>query len=255
MNYSEILFEKKDGVCRLTLNKPPLNIIGLKMMEEILDAVTKAGTDPSVRVIVVAANGKAFSAGMDILDHTPERAPLMMDAFNRLFFAIERLDCATMAAVDGAALGGGMELVIACDMVIASERAKFGQPEVKLGFFPPLAAVLLPSLAGRGAALEIMLSGEPVPAARARELGMANRVVPVEGFAGEVDKFAAEVARHSGAVIRLCKKAERAARGRPFGEALDSAKAIFLDELMKSQDTLEGLKAYAEKREAQWQDR
>jgi len=255
MDYGEILSETKDGVCRLTLNKPPLNIIGLRMMEEILDAVSTAGTDPSVRVLLFLAKGKAFSAGMDILDHTPERAPLMMDAFNRLFIAIERLDCATVAAVDGAALGGGCELAFACDMIIASERAKFGQPEIKLGFFPPLAAVLLPGITGRAGALEMILGGEPFTAARAAAAGMVNRVAPVEGFEAEVNKFTGEIARHSGSVIRLAKKAERAARGRPFGEAIEIARRVFLDDLMKTADTLEGLKAYQEKRSPVWRDR
>jgi cyclohexa-1,5-dienecarbonyl-CoA hydratase len=255
MEYKEILSETKDGVCRVTLNKPPLNIIGLAMMEEMLDAVSTAGANPSVRVLLFLANGKAFSAGMDILDHSPERAPLMMDAFNRLFCAIERLDCATVAAVDGAALGGGCEVVMACDMVIASERAKFGQPEVKLGFFPPLAAVLLPGRIGSARAFEMMLGGEPMPAAQAREAGLCNRVVPVEGFGAEAAKFAGEIARHSGAVIRLCKKSARAARGRPFGEAIETARAIFVDELMKTADTLEGLAAYEGKRAPVWRDR
>ena len=255
MDYREILFEKRDGVCRLTLNKPPLNIIGLRTMEEIIDAVAAVAADPSARVLLFAANGKAFSAGMDILDHTPARAPLMMDAFNKMFLAIERLDAAVVAAVDGAALGGGCELAFACDMIVASERAKFGQPEVKLGFFPPLAAVLLPACVGRAKAIEMMLGGEPMTAAQARDAGMVNRVAPVESFPAEVDKFTGEIARHSGAVIRLCKKAERAARNRPFGEAIEAARRIFLDELLTSADTLEGLKAYEEKRAPVWRDR
>ena len=255
MEYSHIKVSVREKVAWLTLARPPVNIIGLQTMEEMIDALGTISKDSGLRALVIAAEGKAFCAGMDVGDHSPERAPLMMEAFNRLFFALDEVPVPVVAAVNGAALGGGFELVMACDMIVASGKAKLGQPEIKLGFFPPLAACVLPRLVGPAVAAEINLSGEPISAARGYELGLVNKVAGVETFDEELQTFLGRFTGHSGAVTKLCKKVWKGSANMPYREALDMAKDVFVDELMATEDVREGLRAFAEKAAAEWRDR
>src|SRR5439155_5940402 len=177
--FQNIKFQIDDRVARITLARPPLNILNIAMMREIggaLNAVPKR--DLAAIVFDSAPGTRAFSAGVAVEEHVPETAYQMLEAFHAIFRSLLQIAKPAIAVVDGPALGGGCELVAACDIVIASERAKFGQPEIKLGVFPPVAAILLPRIIGEKKAREMILTGEVIDAAEALRYGLANHVVP-----------------------------------------------------------------------------
>src|SRR6185369_15608878 len=165
-DFAEIKFQIDDRVARITLARPPLNIMNIAMMDEIGKALELCGQGANLAAIVFEAadEARAFSAGVAVEDHVPATVVRMLDSFHRIFRLLEKISVPVVAVVDGAALGGGCELVAACDLVIASERARFGQPEIKLGVFPPVAAVVLPRIIGKKAR-EMILLGETIDAA------------------------------------------------------------------------------------------
>jgi cyclohexa-1,5-dienecarbonyl-CoA hydratase len=205
-------------------------------------------------VLVIDAVGKAWSAGVDVADHTPDKIDEMMRVFGETFTALDRVPFVTIAAVHAAALGGGCEIALACDVQLLSDRAKIGQPEIQLGVFAPIAAALAPRLAGWGRAMAFLAMGETIVAADAERIGLATRVLPSEGFAESVDAFAASIARHSRVAVEMNKRAMRAARG-PVLEGIRAAEKIYLNQLLPSADASEGIAAYLEKRAAVWKHR
>lgn len=240
------------GVSRITLNRPPLNVLNIAMMEELAAALDAAAQEPT-GVLLLEAEGRAFSAGVDVADHKPEKVAEMVAVFDRIFHVLMGINKPVVAAVNGAALGGGCELVLACDLVIASEKAKFGQPEIAVGVFPPVAAYLLPRLIGYIPAMELLLSGEAIDAHRAYALGLVNKVVAADNFAAEVEGFLAKLVDKSPAVLGLTKKAVRTGFNKGFAEALAAIDRIYLEELMRTADAVEGLNAFLEKRKPVWQ--
>lgn len=243
------------GVRTIALDRPPLNILNVAMIRDLTEAIREAGADPATRVVVIRAAGKAFSAGVEVGDHTPEKAPEMIDAFGGLFRAMLDAAVPTVAVVHGAALGGGAEIALFCDLVLAGPKASFGVPEITLGFFPPVAAVMLPRRMPRAVAMEMMLTGDRIDARRACEVGLVNAVLPESGTEEAIEAFVARVARHSGAVLRLAVRAVDQADGAPIARALEGADRLFLDKLMATADVREGLASFFEKRKAVWKDR
>ncbi|MCL6610725.1 MAG: enoyl-CoA hydratase/isomerase family protein [Peptococcaceae bacterium] len=252
MNYQYLKVKSEGGIASVTLNRPPLNVLTIPMMEELVSALQWAAREPG-GLILLEAEGKAFSAGVDVADHTEDKVGQMIDVFDRIFLTMAGTDKAIVAAVNGAALGGGCELVLFCDLVVASDRAKFGQPEIAVGVFPPVACFLLPRLTSWPRALELLLSGEIVGADRAEQLGLVNKVVPADSFADGVKEFLQKFAVHSPAVLALTKKAARAGLGRDFAGGIKAIDEIYLRELMQTADAVEGLKAFMEKRKPVWQ--
>lgn len=251
---SSILFEVQGGVARVTLNRPPLNILNIATIEELHGAIERAESE-EVKVLVVGHQGKAFSAGVAIEDHTPEKVPEMLEKFHGLFRLLQSMAVPSVALVDGMALGGGCELAVFCDMVIASERATFGQPEIKVGVFPPVAAVLFPHLVGRNRALELLLTGKTIGAAEAKAIGLINQVYPVEGFAGKAEEFVSSLTSLSGPVLKLAKRAVDQSLYASVVDGIAAAERLYLGELMKTEDAHEGLAAFLEKRKAVWRGR
>jgi cyclohexa-1,5-dienecarbonyl-CoA hydratase len=243
------------GVRTLTLDRPPVNVMDIGMIDELTAAIAEAGKDPTTRVIVFRAKGKAFCAGVEVGDHTPEKAPMMITAFTRMFQTMIDVAVPTIAVVEGATLGGGAELVLFCDMVLMGPKGSFGVPEITLGFFPPVAAAALPRRIPRAVAMELMLTGDRIDAARAQAIGLANLVLPAEGTEDAIQAFVARVAKGSGAVLRLGVRAVDQTDGMPLPLALNHAGAIFLADLMRTADVREGLASFAEKRKPVWQDR
>ena len=256
-NYQHIKFKIEDRVARITFARPPVNIFNIAMMREINDALNQCGRQRELVAIVfdAAADCRAFSAGVAVEEHVEETVFQMLDSFHAIFRNIEQLARPTIAVVDGAALGGGCELVAACDLAIASERARFGQPEIKLGVFPPVAAVLLPLVIGDKRARELIITGELIEAAEAARLGLVNYVLPGNELEQKTSELLAGLRGLSAAALELTKKAIDLGRGRSLDSALKEVEDMYLHELMKTYDANEGINAFIQKRKPEWRDR
>ena len=252
---STIVCETRDGVARITLNRPPLNVMNIAMMEEINAALEGLTSDDDVKLLIFDHDGKVFSAGVDVKDHTADKVGKMIEVFHRIFRLLNSLRLPTLAVVDGAAMGGGCELATFCDLVVASERAKFGQPEIQVGVFPPLAAVVLPHLVGRNRTLELLLTGDVIDAREAARIGLINRVFPTEDFHEKVDELIAKLTSTSPLVSRLTKQAVDDSLYLSVDEGISKVEDLYLGELMRTEDAFEGLNAFMEKRKPQWKNR
>ena len=251
MSYQNLKIKSEGGIIRITLDRPPLNVLTIDMMEEMVKAFKWARTEPG-NIVVINAAGKAFSAGVDVADHTPDKVGLMIDVFDRLFLSMAELEKPIIGVINGAALGGGYEVVLFCDMVVASEKAKFGQPEIKVGVLPPIACYALPRLLSWPRAMEVLLSGDIFTAAEAKEMGLINQVFSVDEFDQGVDKFLQRFTSLSPVVLALTKKAALAGERKSFAEGLKAIDHIYLQELMQTKDALEGLQSFMEKRPPVW---
>lgn len=236
----------------IVLDRPPLNVLDLGALEElerILEDLAAAGT---TRVVSLRGAGKAFCAGVSVEDHLPGRCDATIRTFDRVVRHLLELPVPVVAAVNGAALGGGCELAAACDLVLAREGARLGQPEIRLGVFPPAACALLPRLLGRQRALDLILTGRTLGVEEAFAVGLVQRVFPAEEFEASVEAFLERLAGLSAPVLRLAKRAAVEAADRPVAEALAAAERLYLGELMELDDPVEGLGAFLEKREPAW---
>jgi cyclohexa-1,5-dienecarbonyl-CoA hydratase len=257
MVFEFIRFVVSEGVARVTLNKPPLNVLDIAMMQEINAALEALKGDPSTKVLVfeAAEGSKAFSAGVDVSEHTADKVEEMIGVFHRIFRLLDALDIPTVAVVGGAALGGGCELALFCDMIIASEKASFGQPEIQVGVLPPIAVVALPGMVGPKKAMEIVFTGDRIRAAEAQSIGLVNRVVPPEELEAAAAEFISKLAKLSGAILRLTKRAVRIGSVGRFAEGLEAIEELYLGPLMDTEDAHEGLAAFMEKRAPVWKDK
>jgi cyclohexa-1,5-dienecarbonyl-CoA hydratase len=236
----------------ITLNRPPLNILDIPMMQA-LDAVLERALPKSDFVIFQGAGPKGFSAGAEIADHTPERVEKMLSAFHAAFRRLAEADCLTIAAVDGYCLGGGMELATFCDFVLATESAQFGQPEIKLGCFPPVAMVTLPHLIGMRAAAHLILTGHQISATEAYRLGLVTRVVMDHELPVALESLLEELRSLSPAILHLTRKTLWNLHSSEFAKQLEEVERVYLSELMRAHDAQEGIRAFLEKRAPTWQ--
>jgi cyclohexa-1,5-dienecarbonyl-CoA hydratase len=243
--YRFIRCELTGGVARIVLARPPLNIMTIAMMEEIGAALESVASFPGLKAVLFAAEGKAFSAGVDIDDHQDDRVTPMLEAFHRIFRLLHDLDSVTVAAVNGAALGGGAELATFCDLVVASETATLGQPEIKVGVFAPIAVLHYPLRVGPHRALQLLLSGRIVGASEALAIGLVDRVVPA-------DKLDESVEAELGRFLHLTKRALRERLGQSFHPGLSRLEDLYRYELMAIEDAHEGLRAFGERRKPVW---
>ncbi|MHB1343232.1 MAG: enoyl-CoA hydratase/isomerase family protein [Thermoleophilia bacterium] len=243
------------GIGRLVLDNPPVNVFTIPVMEAAVAGLRQLEADPGVKVIAVEAAGdRAFSAGVDVADHTPDKMRYMLDIFDELCMGLHRSPKPTVALVRRMALGGGCEVVACCDMVLASDQATFGQPEIKVGVFPIIGVALFPDLLGAKAAAELLLSGATYSAADALRVGLVSRVAADDEFQEQADKYLGRLAKNSGLVMSLTKKAMLAGLGKGVDEALKAADAVYVDELMITHDANEGLQAFLERRPPEWKE-
>lgn len=241
----------------ITLKRPPLNVLDIAAMRHLdreLSAILQ-GSKPCEFVVFQGAGSKAFSAGAEVADHTPDRVAEMLDAFHAIFRRLWRSDAITIAAVRGHCLGGGMELATFCDFVVAAESAKFGQPEIKLGCFPPVAVVMLPQLIGPRAALDLILTGRTISVAETQQLGLVSRVVPDEQLGAATESLLAELSARSPAVLALTRRVLLQQAGFDFERRLRKVEHIYLGQLMQTADAQEGIRAFLEKRQPVWSGR
>ena len=236
----------------VTLNRPPLNILNIEMMRE-LDAALKSVLKKCDFLLLKGEGAKGFSAGADVADHTPKRVGKMLKAFHAIFRRLAAADCTTIAVVHGVCLGGGMELATFCDFVVAAGTAEFGQPEIKLGCFPPVAMVTLPDLVGLRAATDIILTGRQFGAPEAQLYRLVARVVPDEKLADAANELLAELRQISPAVLRLTRRTLWRLHAAEFSKRLAVVERLYLTKLMKYKDAQEGVRAFLEKRPPVWE--
>jgi cyclohexa-1,5-dienecarbonyl-CoA hydratase len=255
-HYESIKVGHFGPVYAIELNKPPLNILDIAMMREIHGALEEAETDDGIRVIVFRGAGeRAFSAGVSIQDHTPDRIGEMIREFHGIFRRLARSERATLAAVQGHCLGGGFELAAMCDLVVAADNAQFGQPEIKLGQLAPVGVILLPYLIGYRKAAELLLTGRNLSAQEALSLGLVNRLAPPNKLGERTDELLRELLGQSASALRLTKTILRRVAGLEFEKALAVSEEFFLNTLAKTEDAKEGIFAFLEKRAPQWKNR
>jgi cyclohexa-1,5-dienecarbonyl-CoA hydratase len=229
-----------------------LNILNIPTIKEINTALDLISKDKKIFILVFTGSGeKAFSAGVDIRDHTPGQIKPMLTHFHSIFRKLTKGNWVTLAVVNGVALGGGCELATFCDFVFASEHAKFGQPEIDVGCFPPIAAAEFPKMMTKQMVSDLLLMGETITAHQAKEIGLVNRIVPAGNLMHSVQNHIDLLKKKSPAVLGLTKKA--IAKGNPdFLRALEQIEKIYLTQLSKTKDMAEGIQAFIEKRPPKW---
>jgi len=252
LKLARISFESEDAVVRIVLRNPPVNVIDIPMMEELAHLLAEIESQSQVMAVVVSGEGKAFSAGVDIAVHLPEKVEEMLTKFHALVRALVAMPKVTVAAVHGLCLGGGAELATVCDLVYTSEDAEWGFPEIKLGCFPPVACTALAALVGQKKAAELILTGRSVTGREAGEIGLATRSVPDHLLDSTVQAYVAQLLRLSPSALSVAKKASYAWDSMHFDKGLARAEKTYFEELMKTQDAQEGIRAFLEKRPPKW---
>ncbi len=244
----------EDRTAWITLDRAPLNVLDTPMMRALGGQLAQL-TPKCDFIVFQGAGPRGFSAGAEVAEHTPERVPEMLAAFHDIFRQLARAECLTIAAVHGYCLGGGMELASFCDFVVAAESAQFGQPEIKLGCFPPVALITLPHLIGPRAALDLILTGRTISAQEAQRFGLVTRVVADDSLQTSVDALLHELRGLSLAVLRLSRRTLRHNGRAEFERELAAVEKIYLDQLMRTEDAQEGIRAFLEKRLPLWKGR
>ena len=254
-NYTSILTETRGRVGLVTLNRPQaMNALNIQLLSELLDALAAYDVDPAIGAIVISGSERAFAAGADIkLMAEASSDEMRADGFVELFEGLRKIKKPLIAAVSGFVLGGGCELAMACDMLVASETARFGQPEVTLGVIPGAGGTQrLTRAVGKPLAMEMILNNRILSASEALQFGLVNRVVPVERFLDESLSLAAEVASRAPLAVMAAKEAVNRAFEFPLSAGLAEERRLFYA-LFDSADQKEGMQAFIEKRKPLWQ--
>jgi cyclohexa-1,5-dienecarbonyl-CoA hydratase len=256
MEFRNITLEKKDGIAKLTINRPPVNVVNYETLMEINTALEKLGKDEETKVLLIRGSGnRAFCAGIEVKDHIGEMMPRMMSEFDRMFRLLRNLGKPSIAVVNGVALGGGCELVAGCDMAIASEKAELGQPEIKLGGLAPAAAALFTRIMGEKKAFELILLGENIDAKEAERIGLVNKVVSEEKLDTTAEEIARRFIEKSSLSLKLVRDAfYQCADTAEFNEAVQKGTELGI-KTWETEDGQEGLKSFLEKRRPVWRNK
>jgi cyclohexa-1,5-dienecarbonyl-CoA hydratase len=241
-----------NGVARILLTNPPLNVIDVQMMEELAATLTELEASPNVSVVQIGGDGKAFSAGVDVAAHSPDRISTMLGGFHaviRLLIASKKV---TVAAVHGNCLGGGAEMAMICDIVYTAREARWSFPEIRLGCYPPVACAALAALVGQKRAAELILTGRTITGEEAAEIGLATGAVDESDLPEEISKCCSVLTSLSPVALSLTKKAIYAWDSMHFDKGLARAEKIYFEDLMQTADANEGVRAFIEKREPKW---
>ena len=252
---SRLSFKVDGAVASVELRNPPLNVIDVPMMEELTQTLAELETRSDVSVIRIGGSGKAFSAGVDVAAHTPEKVEEMLSKFHSIIRALVGTKKVTVAAVYGHCLGGAAELAMVCDMVYTTEDAQWGFPEIKLGCYPPVACTALAALVGQKRAAELILTGRTLSGGEAAEMGLATRAVAEGELSSVVDECVQHLQKLSSAALAVTKKAFYGWDSMHFDKGLARAEKIYFDDLMKTADAHEGVRAFMEKRQPKWEGR
>jgi cyclohexa-1,5-dienecarbonyl-CoA hydratase len=240
-------------VARIVLSNSPLNVIDIPMMDEFTRTLIEIEAQPRISSVVISGEGKAFSAGVDVAAHTPDKVEEMLEKFHGVIRALVASTKVTIAAVHGHCLGGGAELAMVCDMVCTTDSAQWGFAEIKLGCYPPVACTALAALVGQKRAAELILTGRTITGSEAAEIGLATRAVPENDLMKAVEECSARLSKLSPAALAIAKKASYAWDSMHFDKGLARAEKIYFEDLMKTTDAQEGIRAFMEKREPRWE--
>ena len=252
ISMSRLAVEVTAPVARITFDHAPLNVIDIAMMDELGRALSEIESNPSITAIVLCGAGKAFSAGVDVAAHTPDRVEEMLTKFHSVIRALVAMKKITVAAVHGPCLGGGAELAMVCDLVYTAADAQWGFPEIKLGCYPPVACTALAALVGQKRAAELILTGRTISGREAAEIGLATSSVARNELSGAVEQCLERLRALSPASLAVAKKASYAWDSMHFDKGLARAEKIYFEDLMKTADANEGIQAFIEKRLPKW---
>jgi cyclohexa-1,5-dienecarbonyl-CoA hydratase len=248
-----VTIEQKERAVFITIDRPPLNVLDLPLLRELDTVLTACAQQSETDVLVIqGAGGRAFSAGVDIRDHTPEKVPEMLDAVHGVIRKFLGAPQVTIALVRGVCLGGGCELASSCDFILASEDSSFATPEIRVGCYPPVALARFSSLIGYHRAAEMILTGRIFSAREAAEIGLINRVLPIDQVEAGLASLLEELLGNSGAVLRITLKGLRELALKGFADALERSEDIYRRELLRTSDVEEGVRAFLEKRKPRW---
>jgi cyclohexa-1,5-dienecarbonyl-CoA hydratase len=252
---TRIALDIQPPVARLTLQHPPLNVIDVAMMDELAQALAGIEARDDVSTVILSGAGKAFSVGVDVAAHTPDKVEGMLAKFHAVIRAVVGSKRVTIAAVHGHCLGGGAELAMVCDLVFTTESASWGFPEIKLGCYPPVAVTALAALVGQKHAADLILTGRSITGSEAARIGLANRAVGDVELVEAVQDAVQQLSKLSPAVLAITKKANYAWDSMHFDKGLARAEKIYLEELMDTDDVHEGINSFLEKRAPVWKGR
>ena len=251
-SFSKITLALEPPVARLTLAHPPLNILDLAMMDELRAALEQIEARSDVVAIVLKGSPKAFCAGVDVAAHTPEKVRPMLEKFHGVIRALVQSKKVTIAAVEGACLGGGAEVALVADLVYTARDASWAFPEIKLGCYPPVAAAALAALVGQKRAADLILTGRQISGDEALAIGLATGAARGEELESLVADAVARLSKLSPSSLAVAKKAFYAWDAIHFEKGLARAEQIYFDELMKTEDAVEGIQSFLEKRKPVW---
>jgi cyclohexa-1,5-dienecarbonyl-CoA hydratase len=250
-----LTLELTPPIARIALSNPPLNVIDVPLMEQLAVAFIELESRSAISTVLIRASGDHFSAGVDVAAHTPDKVSEMLEKFHAVIRALVASRKITIAAVTGNCLGGGAELALVCDVVITSEDATWGFPEIQLGCFPPIAATALSALVGQKRAAELVLTGRTLTGAEAAEIGLATTAVPADRLNSAVDEVLRRLQTLSPVALAIAKKAIYAWDSIHFDKGLARAEKIYQEELIQTEDAQEGIRAFLEKRSPRWKGR
>jgi cyclohexa-1,5-dienecarbonyl-CoA hydratase len=251
-----VVIEKIARAGYVTFSRPPLNVLNLALLRELGSLLESVKKDDAVDFLVLRGEGeRAFSAGVDVGDHTVERVPEMLETVHGVMKTLFSLPQVTVAMIHGACLGGGCELASCCDFLLASEESIFATPEINVGCYPPVALARFASEIGYHRAAEMILTGKRFSAQEAWAMGLVNRVVPRNELERAVESLLDELRQKSGAVLRIAVSGLRQIALHNFSQALKRSEEIYLNELLKTEDVEEGVRAFVEKRKPIWKHR
>ena len=250
--FSRITLDLELPLARIVLNNPPLNVIDIPMMDELAEALTEIEARVEISVLIIRGSQRAFSGGVDVAAHTPDKVEQMLAKFHRIIRALVGSKKVTIAAVHGHCLGGGAEIAMVCDLAFTSELATWGFPEIKLGCYPPVAVTALAALVGQKHAADLVLTGRTISGREAASIGLANAVVPEVDLDHAVQDAVHHLSQLSSATLALTKKATYGWDSIHFDKGLARAEKIYFEELMKTEDAQEGINAFLEKRPPVW---
>lgn len=245
-----------DGqVARIKLDHPQLNVLDFQMMDELRVTLEALERRPEVGAIILTGGDRAFSAGVDVAIHTPDKIPAMLQKFHGLIGLLAKLRKITIAEVHGACLGGGAELAMVCDLVYTTKEAKWGFPEITLGCYPPVASAALSALVGEKRAADLIFTGRIISGEEAAAWGLANESHAEGELQQAIQRTLDHLLKLSPATLAVAKKAFYAWDSIHLDKGIARAEKIYLDELMHTEDAQEGINAWLEKRKPEWTGR